>query len=208
MKKKSLTNILYVVSFSLLIFGVTLIAILESREISEPKFKPVSRGIFDYDKVVKVVNTSDVILRPYKDPNVTLTKEFYDYLGDEESQKKSLIYYEGTYIQSSGVSYSGKDAFDVVAILSGKVKEVKEDSELGGVVIIEHDNGIISEYQSLSDIIVKQGDEVAQGQLIAKSSTSNIRKDLNNHLYFELIINGECVNPENYYDKLVSEIQA
>ena len=155
---------------------------------------------------VKVVNTSNTILRPFKDASVSVVKGFYDYKGDEDSQKKSLIYYEGTYIQSSGVSYSNGNVFDVSTILPGTVKEVDDDANLGGTVTIEHENGIISVYQSLSDIIVKTGDKVSQGQIIAKSSTSNIRKDLDNHLYFELIINGECVNPEEYYDKLVSEI--
>ena len=47
---------------------------------------------------------------------------------------------------------------------------------------------------------------MTRGQTIAKSGTSNISTDLGNHLYFELIIDGVCVNPENYYDKLVNEL--
>ena len=38
---------------------------------------------------------------------------------------------------------------------------------------------------------------------VTSSSTSNISTELNNHLYFELIIDGKCVNPENYYEKLI-----
>ena len=53
---------------------------------------------------------------------------------------------------------------------------------------------------------VKAGDKINAGFVIATSSTSNISTDLDNHLYFELIIDGICVNPENYYDKLISEI--
>ena len=30
--------------------------------------------------------------------------------------------------------------------------------------------------------------------------------DLGNHLYFELIIDGICVDPENYYDKSINEL--
>ena len=71
---------------------------------------------------------------------------------------------------------------------------------------IEHSNGMISNYQSLSDVTVSKDDNVVKGQIIAKSSTSNISADLGNHLYFELVINGECVNPENYYGKSIDEI--
>ena len=93
-----------------------------------------------------------------------------------------------------------------MSVLPGTVKEVKEDDTLGNVITIEHANGIVSIYQSVSDILVKAGDQVMNGQKLAKSSTSNISKELENHLYFELVINGECVNPEEYYDKTVNEI--
>ena len=102
---------------------------------------------------------------------------------------------------STGVAYSNGKQFDVVAVLDGKVTQVKEDDTLGNSIMIEHKNGTTSVYQSVSDINVKEGDAVSQGQTIAKSSTSDVRSDLNNHLYFELIIDGNTVNPENYFDK-------
>ena len=74
------------------------------------------------------------------------------------------------------------------------------------MITLEHENGIISVYQSINEIEVNEGDEVAQGQILAKSSTSNISKELENHLYFELIIDGECVNPEEYYGKSINEL--
>ena len=42
--------------------------------------------------------------------------------------------------------------------------------------------------------------------MIAKSGNSNICSDLGNHLYFELVIDGVNVDPEDYYDKLVKEV--
>ena len=50
----------------------------------------------------------------------------------------------------------------------------------------------------LKDAVVKQGD------VIGTSGTSNISKELNSHLKFELIKNGQIVNPEEYYDKTPS----
>ena len=65
---------------------------------------------------------------------------------------------------------------------------------------------MISVYQSLSDVIVKKDDLVIQGQIIAKSGTSNINKELENHLHFELYYKGKIVNPEEYYNKSVDEL--
>lgn len=203
--KKSAVYGLYAISFSLLVGGIALLG-FATKKVSEPEYEYVSKGILDYEENIKVVNTESIISRPYVDQSVEIVKSFYDYKGEAESQERSLIYYEDTYIQSSGVAYSKGESFDVVSILDGTVGEVKEDTILGNVITIEHENGITSVYHSVSDISVKAGDQVTGGQVIAKSSTSNISTELENHLYFELIINGVCVNPEGYYDKSVNEI--
>ncbi|MBQ9072821.1 MAG: peptidoglycan DD-metalloendopeptidase family protein [Bacilli bacterium] len=204
--KKSVVYSLYGISFALLVGGVIGLG-LATKKVSESEFQYVSKGILDYEEEVKVVNTSPVIARPYTDQEVNVVKSYYDYKAEAASQENSLIYYEDTYMQSSGVSYSKGDVFDVVSILDGTVTEVKEDTTLGNVITIEHENGIVSVYQSVSDIQVKENDVVTSGQILAKSSTSNISTELDNHLYFELIVNGTCVNPENYYDKSVNEIE-
>ena len=203
--KKSVVYGLYGLSFTLLVGGIAILG-FATKEVSNQKDSVVSKGILDYEEKIQVVNTDKKIVKPYTDIEVKVVKSFYDYQAEAEEQEKSLIYYEGTYMQSSGVSYSKGEAFDVVAILDGTVKEVKEDTTLGNVITIEHEKGIISVYQSIGEISVKEGDSIVTGQVIAKSATSNISTELDNHLYFELIIDGICVNPENYYDKSIDEL--
>lgn len=206
--KKSVVYSLYAVSFSLLVGGVIGLFIATKKVMpNENNYQYVSKGILDYKEEVKVVNTSPKIFRPYTDENINMVKSYYDYKAESKTQENSLIYYENTYMQSSGVSYSNGDSFNVVAILDGTVVEIKEDTTLGNVITIEHENGIVSVYQSISDIKVKENEIVTSGQLLAKSSTSNISTDLGNHLYFELIIDGVCVNPEIYFDKSINEIK-
>lgn len=143
-----------------------------------------------------------VIGRPYNDDRVTIVQNYYDYQGAESEQTSSIIYYQDTYIQSSGISYAmNNEDFDVVSILDGEVIEVTEDTLLGNTIKIKHSESVISIYQSISDIKVNVGDTVRKGMLIATSSTSNINSALNNHLYFELLIDDVNVNPEEYYDK-------
>ena len=110
-------------------------------------------------------------------------------------------------MQSSGVTYGGKDNFDIVSVLDGKVTNVKEDELLGNIVEVTHDNGIISIYQSLSDVTVKVDEMILRGQTIAKSGTCNLySKDHN--LHFEMIYQGKNINPEENYNKTESELQA
>lgn len=203
--KKSVVYSLYGISFALLLSGVVLLG-MATKEATKPVYDYVSKSIFDYEEDIKVVNTGEKILRPYSDNSVKIVKDYYDYSADAAKQESALIYYENTYIQSSGVAYSNGNTFDVLSVLEGTVKEVSEDTTLGNTITIEHSNGITSIYQSVTNITVKEGDKINAGFVIATSGSSNISAELNNHLYFELIIDGVCVNPENYYDKLISEL--
>lgn len=140
------------------------------------------------------------IIRPYTDNNVKVVKSFYDYKKSSEEQIDSLIYYQDTYMQSTGTAYASGDKFNVIAILDGEVTDVTEDELLGNSITINHGN-IKTIYQSLSEIDVKKGDKVTQGSIIGITGTSNINSDLGNHLYFEMIVDDLNVNPEEYYDK-------
>ena len=138
-------------------------------------------------------------IKPYKDDTIKIVKEYYDYSKNEEEQENAIIYFEDTYMQSTGIAYSNGDKFNVIAVFDGDVLEVVNDEFIGNSITIEHD-GIKAIYQSLSEIDVSVGDYVKQGAIIGVSGTSNINSNLGNHLFFELVIDNEYVNPEEYYD--------
>ena len=94
--------------------------------------------------------------------------------------------------------------FDVVSVLEGTITNVKEDETLGKIVEIKHSNDYISIYQSLSEVSVKKGDTVTQGQVIGKSGTNELDKELGNHLHFEFYANGQIVDPTLYLNKEIS----
>lgn len=158
------------------------------------------------NKDIPVVSTSVKIVKPYLDETVKLVRSFYDYEGDSADQEKAIILYEDTYMQNSGADYANENVFDVISILDGTVISVEDNDILGTTVEVRHSNELISVYQSLSDVSVKENDQIIQGQIIAKSGTSNINKDLGNHLHFELYYKGKIVNPEEYYNKSVDEL--
>ena len=174
----------------------------------EDEHQYVSKTNIKRDDDIAVVNTTVKLARPYIEGGVNIAKNYYDYKDTEENQEKSIIYYEGTYMPSEGVAYTKDDSFDVISVLDGKVEKIEENDTVGNIITIKHDKNIVSIYESVKDITVKEGDSVAQGDKIAKTGTSNIRKDLNNHLYFELKVNDKTVNPEKYFNKSIDEIGA
>ncbi len=191
---------LYGLSVALIILGLVIMG-------RGTKLSNVIEPNHAYDILNKVTlpvvkEQDDKIGRPYTDMNVTIAQNYYDYRASEEDQKKSLIYYQDTYIQSTGISYQLEGtSFDAIAILDGEVVEVKEDALLGNTVTIKHSSSVTSVYQSITDITVQKGETVQKGMKIGTSGKSNINADLGNHLYFELIIDNISVNPEEYYDK-------
>ena len=155
------------------------------------------------DEYIPVVNSEEKIKEPFSGKDVEVLNDYYDYQ-NEETQEKSIIFYENTYVQNTGINYTSKEKFDVISILDGEVIDIKEDTLLGNTITIKHDNNLISIYSTVDNIKVKKGSKVITGEVIAESSTSSILKD-NNNLHFELYHNGEVVNPNNYYNKSLKE---
>ena len=155
--------------------------------------------------VVPTISEAKKLIKPYTDEKVTVGKSFYDYKAEASNQEKSITYYDGSYIQNSGIDYVLDQTFDVVAVLDGTVTIVKQVDILGTIVEIKHDNNYVTPYQSLSDVTVKKDDIVTQGQVIGKSGTNKLDKDMGNHLHFELYTNGQVVDPNLYIDKEIKE---
>lgn len=73
----------------------------------------------------------------------------------------------------------------------------------GNLIKIQHDNGAVTYYAHLSEILVSVGDKVAQGDLIAlMGATGNVSGP---HLHFEIRPNG--ITPVNPIPKMTGELQ-
>ena len=197
--KKQVIYLIFAVTSLLLVISLTLVELKMNPKEEPQKNDYVNKTIFDNN--IPVVAEKKLIIKPYTDNRVQIKTNYYNKEDDEETQKNSLILFENTYLPSTGISYQTDYDFDVVSILDGTVLTVREDQTLGKIVEIKHDKDIISSYQSLSEVLVKEGDKVTQGTIIGKSGTSNLEKDLGSHLHFELTINSNTVDPEEYYDK-------
>ena len=197
----------YLIAFSLT--GMSAFYVSQNMQANNPTeedIEYVNSSIIDDDEKDREVIKEDVkMVKPYTDENVQVLKYFYDYQANADSQEKSILYHENTYIQNSGMDFGLENTFDVVSVLDGTVVDVREDELLGTVVEIKHDNDFISSYQSLSEVSVKKNDTVKQGQVIGKSGTNTIDQDLGNHLHFELYKSGSVVDPSKYFDQVISD---
>ena len=188
----------YVIPSLLLVLAVLLLLNSISKTPIEENYTYVSNSILE--EAIPVMNEKIMIINPYLDQGVTIGKEYYDYKGESSHQEKSIVYYDGTYMQNSGVDFISNNVFEVVSILPGTVTEVKEDDLLGKIVEVKHDK-YVALYQSLSEVSVKKGDIIFQGQPIGKSGTNELDKSIGNHLHFELSYDGNIVNPLDHLNK-------
>jgi len=164
----------------------------------------VSEEVVNTDE--PVVETKVAMVTPYTDANVTIGKGFYNYKGESKDQENAIIKYNNTYMQNNGIDYVLENTFDVVSVLDGRVIDVNTDETLGKVIIIEHANDITTTYESLSDVKVKKGDLVSQGQIIGTSGTNKMEKELGNHIYFQVSKKNKILNPEDCYNKDINEL--
>lgn len=210
MKKKRLKPFAkkMVVLVALLAVGIGVTALVNNKTVTVSKMKDDFTYVNDYifDSYYPVVNNDEKVIRPYTSDKVTIYKNFYDKDATEEEQKNSIVYHEGIYMQNSGVDYKSEEQFDVTSALSGTVTKISDDTLLGKTVEIRNSNEVITLYQSLSEVSVKKGDTVTQGQIIGKSGACTLNDEVKNGLHFEMYMNGGVINPEKYYDKSVKEI--
>ncbi|APC38793.1 M23 family metallopeptidase [Clostridium estertheticum] len=119
---------------------------------------------------------------------------------------------DGSYRTNLGVDIQAKTGEPVVAVMDGIVKEVGTDvvGQNGNMVVIDHQNGLVTKYTSLSEkILVKKGDKISKKQQIGtvgNSSLNSYKEVYGSHLHFEVLQNNTNIDPAKYikYDKYQS----
>ena len=86
----------------------------------------------------------------------------------------------------------------VAAANNGVVVLAEPVGIYGQTVVIDHGLGVFSGYSHLSQIDVKVGDKVAKGAVLGKTGTTGLAGG--DHLHFDMIIQGEFVDPLEWWD--------
>ena len=186
---------------SLLIVNHTLI----NKSYSKENLSYVFRGIIE-DSIPVINYTTDEIVRPYSLEDIDILINYYDKDSSKEEQEKSLIKYQNTYMPNTGILYSSNDVFDVIAVLDGTVADIVADEIMGNIITIKHTNNLTTVYYSINEVNLLIGDLVKQGDVIGSSGSNKISSSSENMLLFEVIYNGEYINPETFYNMKISDL--
>jgi len=96
-----------------------------------------------------------------------------------------------------GIDFAtGKTGVEVKAVASGVVTFSGEKQGYGNMVKINHGNGYETLYAHDEKLLVKPGDIVKKGQVIALSGNSG--RSTGPHVHFEVHKNGRVVDPSSY----------
>ena len=92
-----------------------------------------------------------------------------------------------------GIDIPVPEGTPILAAMAGIVQESREFHGYGLAVILDHGNGIKTLYAHCSELLVKPGDNIGVGQLIALSG--NTGRTTAPHLHFGVIVGNSFQNP-------------
>ncbi len=99
--------------------------------------------------------------------------------------------------EHNGIDIKAPVGTEVVSSISGMVTDVGYDAEKGNYIVVEREN-VKTTYSQLSATNVKKGDSVNASQAIG--AVGNTGMSTGAHLHFEVMLDGEYVNPESLID--------
>lgn len=86
---------------------------------------------------------------------------------------------------NKGLNIQPRSSLEIVAARSGRVVFYAKDfGGYGKTIIIDHGDGLSTVYARNSEVLIKLGDEVQKGDLIAKAGSAG--RDKNTYLHFEI----------------------
>ncbi len=95
-----------------------------------------------------------------------------------------------------GVDISAPAGTPILAAAKGMVTYSGWKAGLGYTVEIDHGYGYVTRYGHASKLLVRRGQEVRRGEVIAQVGSTGI--STSPHLHYEVRIGGKAVNPMNY----------
>lgn len=212
MKKRKLKPYVIPTIYAVLVIGIFTSMMFMNASLSLNS--DVSEEVVEVENnyVIDVVESSEVpvvsevdnsVSLPYNGEDVEIEVDYYSKDDSSEVQEDSLIYYNNTYMQNTGIVYGSDDEFEIISVLGGTVKNVSTDEILGTVIEIEHSSDYISYYYCVSDSTVVAGDIVEKGDIIATSGTCALEDLEENNMLFEIYYQGKAIDPNTFYELVI-----
>ena len=95
-----------------------------------------------------------------------------------------------------GLDFSANAGAPIFAAAGGIVSAAETMPDYGKIVIVSHGSGLETRYAHTSKILVKVGDRVEKGQVVAL--VGNTGRSTGPHLHYEIRLNGNALDPRKY----------
>jgi len=151
---------------------------------------------------IDYVTPQDSLLR------ASVEKEYGGYISPEIGYELANIIFfppvEGVVTKKFNI-LTGNLGIDVAVVKEEYVKAITDGTVIfagytedkGNVIILQHKNQLVSVYKHNTDLLKKEGDKVKAGEVLGLLSDKTTKGKFP-HLHFELWLNNNAVNPENY----------
>ena len=200
-EKRRIKMALSCIVLSLCMLAVSMMYLKQQRSLTQ------SEPVFQQSEVLNLPEIEERVVELPMRVNAQKVMNYYDSSKSDAEKSMAVSEYEGVYRPSHSVcySYDGK-VFEVTAMAAGMVIDVYEDELMGRCVEVDHGNGLVITYQSLSSTPLHPDDIIMQYDLIGTAGENRYYAQLGIHAQITAHVNGQLVDPESLLQCKVSEI--
>lgn len=95
-----------------------------------------------------------------------------------------------------GMDIAAKEGTEIIAVAGGVVTWADRRWGYGNLVEVNHGNGYVTRYAHCSELLVKEGEAVKKGQVVALMGSTG--RSTGPHVHFEVLQEGKQVNPLDF----------
>jgi murein DD-endopeptidase MepM/ murein hydrolase activator NlpD len=95
-----------------------------------------------------------------------------------------------------GLDFSADEGTPIYAAAGGIVTTAERTPDYGNIVKVDHGFGLETRYAHASKLMVKAGDRVEKGQIVALVGSTG--RSTGAHLHYEIRLNGNALDPRKY----------
>lgn len=209
------SNLYYLIVGVALITVITVTAIVIATSSTSPDEanKPSSESPSSSEPIQNTPDTSDEPTKPDDptkpdepndpaDTKIEFVLPVADAVINKEFTSSTVVFNQtlGVYTGHMGIDFNAESGSKVLCAYDGTIESIVTTYLQGTTITVDHGNGLKTVYNSVEAIDgLATGNKVSAGDVIA-TVTDNNRQEYKDgaHLHFEVLENGECVDPNKY----------